>query len=308
MIEKYVNAEELKRLLSSLVVLLGILVIAGLFASIVVPGLRNANRLETPTPVSPVIGEPGWLDPTEYPPERGRVIPPLDPQTLIQKSPELIARGKTLFAQNCIQCHGETGRGDGIGAANMNPRPRNFAHPAGWINGSGLPAIYKTLSEGVKNSSMAAFDYLSRSDRMALAHYVQSLGSFTHESGSSEATAALSKELAAPGEKTPNKIPVSMAMAKLEREYHAPALLAVDPDDSSEEARILRRVIIDQHRAAETLSGSSLWRTGLKELAGSLVSGAPGNGFSTSVAVLSPSEWKILQGAIVKRLGSTTKQ
>jgi hypothetical protein len=44
MIEKYVDAEELKRLLSTLLAVLGGLVIAGLFASIVVPGLRNANK------------------------------------------------------------------------------------------------------------------------------------------------------------------------------------------------------------------------------------------------------------------------
>ena len=43
MIEKYVNAEELKRLLANLAVFLTALMIAGLFATIVVPGLRNAN-------------------------------------------------------------------------------------------------------------------------------------------------------------------------------------------------------------------------------------------------------------------------
>ena len=41
MIEKYVNEEELKRLLSTLVVVLGALMIAVLFASIIVPGLRS---------------------------------------------------------------------------------------------------------------------------------------------------------------------------------------------------------------------------------------------------------------------------
>ena len=68
MIEKYVDAEELKRLLSVLVVILGCLIIAGLFASIVVPGLRNANRPATPAPVEPVVGESGWLNPEEFPP------------------------------------------------------------------------------------------------------------------------------------------------------------------------------------------------------------------------------------------------
>ena len=111
MIEKYVNAEELKRLLSVLVVILGCLIIAGLFASIVVPGLRNANKPATPAAVEPVVGESGWLNPEEFPPQKGSVIPPVDPKTLIEPSPELVARGKTLFAKNCTQCHGTLGRG-----------------------------------------------------------------------------------------------------------------------------------------------------------------------------------------------------
>ena len=76
MIEQYVNTEELKRVVSGLSVFLGALVIAALFASIVVPGLRNANQPATPMPVNPVVGDPGWLDPTEFPPQRGREIPP----------------------------------------------------------------------------------------------------------------------------------------------------------------------------------------------------------------------------------------
>jgi len=53
MIEKYVDAAELRRLLSSLLAVLGCLIIAGLFASIVVPGLRNANKPPIPTAVAP---------------------------------------------------------------------------------------------------------------------------------------------------------------------------------------------------------------------------------------------------------------
>ena len=39
-----------------------------------------------------------------------------------------------------------------------------------------MPGIFKTLSEGIRGTSMASFDYLSKKDRMALVHYVQSLG------------------------------------------------------------------------------------------------------------------------------------
>ena len=300
MIEKYVDAEELRRLLSSLLVFVGALAIGGLFAMIVVPGLRNANKPETSTPMNPVGGEPGWLDPTEFPPERGRSIPPVDPATLITTTPALTAKGKSLFAGNCIQCHGESGHGDGPASSTMNPRPRNFTSPDGWTNGYNLPAIYRTLSTGVPGTSMAPFDYLTKRDRMALAHYVQSLGAFSHDTASPEAVAGLSKELAAPGERTPNKIPVSMAMAKLEAEFNARPPLAIAADDHSPEAEMVRRVVLDASRAAETLAGSSSWRADPKELAASILAGTPGNGFSASAATLSAAEWQVLQAALLR--------
>ncbi len=303
MIEKYVDEEELKRLLSSLLVFVGALTIAGLFAIIVVPGLRNANKPETPTPMSPVGGVPGWLDPTEFPPERGRVIPPVDPRTLIAPSPELITKGKELFAANCEQCHGVQGHGDGPAASTMSPRPRNFTSPDGWTNGYSLPAIYRTVSVGVSGTSMASFDYLPRKDRMALAHYVQSLGAFPHGSASPEAMEALAKELAAPGEKTPNKIPVSMAMVRLEQEFTSAPPLAVAPEDHSPGAEIFRRIIRDPTRAAQTLAGSGEWRKGPVELAASILPDVPANGFAPNAATLTAGEWKELQAELLKLAG-----
>jgi mono/diheme cytochrome c family protein len=305
MIEKYVNEEELKRLFSTLMVVLGALMIAALFASIIVPGLRNANKPEAAMPVNPVVGEPGWLDPTEFPAERGKVIPPLDPKTLISVTPDLMTKGQELFAQNCTPCHGERGRGDGPAASTMNPRPRNFTGSDGWKNGYDLPAIFKTLTEGIPSTSMAPFDYLSKRNRMALAHYVQSLGSFPHGDSSREATDALSKTLAAAGEKTPNKIPVSAAMAKLVQEYQASAPLAGAPDGQG--AEWLQRLVLDPARAAETLTGSSVWRSGPKELAASILPGVPGNGFSTAAAALSAEEWKALLAELLKSVQYSDK-
>jgi mono/diheme cytochrome c family protein len=302
MIEKYVDAAELRRLLSMLLVILGCLVIAGLFASIVVPGLRNANKPATPTAVAPVVGESGWLDPTEFPPQRGSVIPPVDPKTLVTTTPELLARGKDLYESNCVTCHGQQGRGDGPAAGTMNPRPRNLTSPDGWTNGSDLPAIFKTLSEGVKRTSMASFDYLRKKDRMALGHYVQSLGKFTHKAGNPQATAALYKELAAPGEKIPNRIPVSMAVAKLESEWNDPSPLEIRRDDQSSGGEILRQTVTDPARAARFLAQTSSWRSSARELALSVLPGVPGNGFSVSVAALSASGWQLLHEELLKRI------
>ena len=303
MIEKYVDAGELKRLISSLLVFVGALVIAGLFASIVVPGLRNANKPLAPMPVNPVVGEPGWLDPTEFPPRRGREIPPVDAKTLIAYSPNLIEKGSVLFRQNCVQCHGELGHGDGPAAATLNPRPRNFTSPSAWKNGYDLPAIFKTLSEGVAGSGMASFDYFTKADRMALAHYVQALGTFSHGTGSPEAMAELTEVLSTPGEKTPNMIPVSMAMVKLEQEFKASPPLAADPADHSPGAEAIRRAVSDPVRAGQSLAGSQGWRAGARELAACILNDAPANGFSVSAATFRSAEWQALYSELLRRVG-----
>jgi mono/diheme cytochrome c family protein len=302
MIEKYVDAEELKRMISILVVIVGCLIIAALFGILVVPGLRNANKPAAPTAVSPVTGETGWLDPAEFPVQKGRLIPPVDPTTLMKPSEELTGVGKKLYEADCATCHGTLGRGDGP-ASNINPRPRDFkAAESEWTNGPDMPDIYKTLSKGVPGTSMASFDYLTKKERMALVHYVQALGEYPGKAGSAAAMQALSKELAAPGEKTNNRIPVSMAMAKLESEFVFPDPLIIPADDDSPGTVILRRTIMDGSRAAQVLSASGLWRSGPEALARSVISDAPQNGFSTTVATLKPIEWKELYQELVKRI------
>lgn len=304
MIEKYVNAEELRRLLSTLVIILGCLMVAGLFASIVVPGLRNANQPPTPTAVAPVVGETGWLDPTEFPPQQGREIPPVDPQTLMNPTPALIARGKSLFEENCASCHGPLGRGDGPAAGTMNPRPRNFASPSSWVNGYHEPGIFKTLSEGIKDTSMASFDYLRKKDRMALVHYVQLLGSFPHDTAPPKLMESLSQTLASAGERTPNMIPVSMAMAKLREEFPAAPPLIIDNEDQSPEGVLLRKVVTDPVRASQFLARSSSWRATYRDLASSVVLDIPEDGFSTTVVSLKPAEWQLLHSVLMTRMKS----
>jgi len=302
MIEKYVNAEELKRLLSTLIVVLGALTVAGLFASILVPGLRNANKPPAPMPVKPVVGEPGWLNPAEFPAERGRVIPPVDPKTLLVSSADLLAKGKTAFARDCAPCHGATGLGDGPAASTLNPRPRDFSRSEGWKNGADLPAIYKTLTEGISGSAMSPFDYLSKGDRTALAHYVQSLAPAPARAGSPEALEALAQALAAAGETTPNKIPVSTAITRLVEEFNAPRPLVIAADDQDAGAEILRRVVADPVRAAQTLAGSASWRMGVREFAADVLPDAPGNGFAVSLSTLKAADWQALHARLLKLL------
>lgn len=296
MIDRYVSPEELRRLVSTLLVTVGAIVIFALFAFIVVPGLRNAN---VPPPAAEVLapqGESGWLDPTEYPPAKGYELPPIDPQTVLTANTDLLARGQALYERNCTPCHGRDGQGNGPAAATLNPRPRDFTHADGWTNGYQLAQIYKTLGEGVKGTGMAAYEYLGPRDRMALDHYVQSLGPFPHGPDDPAALDRLAKQFASAGEKVPNKIPVSMAMAKLEAESVAPAPLTVRSDGD-----LVARVIRNGARAAQTLTGQPSWREGPSALAAVIVPGAPANGFAPSVAMLNPGQWNELYEELRRR-------
>jgi mono/diheme cytochrome c family protein len=91
-------------------------------------------------------------------------------------TPALVARGKELFAVNCVSCHGAEGYGNGPAAAAINPHPRNFHQDKDWVNGRKPTDVFKTLKNGVSGSMMASFATLPSDDRWALDHYVLSLG------------------------------------------------------------------------------------------------------------------------------------
>jgi len=98
----------------------------------------------------------------------------VDVASLLKPTPELIAKGKSLFAVNCASCHGPNGFGDGPAAVALNPKPRNF-HEGYWKYGGGVARIVQTVSTGSPGTAMAAFTNIPLEDRFALAHYVRSL-------------------------------------------------------------------------------------------------------------------------------------
>jgi len=116
-------------------------------------------------------------------------------------NPKLLTRGEALFKQNCTSCHGEAGHGDGPAAASLNPRPRDFSQAGNWKRGYRIPDIFTTITTGLKGTGMAPFDFIHPADRMALVHYVRSLGSFDH--GPEDAKA--SEELAKSGKRVSGK-------------------------------------------------------------------------------------------------------
>jgi len=92
---------------------------------------------------------------------------------LMKPTPELIAKGKSLFDVNCASCHGSKGFGDGPAAAALNPKPRNF-HEGYWKYGGGIARVVQTISTGSPGTAMAAFTNIPLEDRFAIAHYERS--------------------------------------------------------------------------------------------------------------------------------------
>jgi len=58
-----------------------------------------------------------------------------------------IKEAKEIFAQRCVTCHGASGKGDGVGAAALNPKPRDLTLPD-WQKGVGDAHIEKIILSG----------------------------------------------------------------------------------------------------------------------------------------------------------------
>lgn len=91
------------------------------------------------------------------------------------------SRGALLFRQNCSECHGEAGRGDGPRASELDPKPPDLTRGSFKFRSTetgGVPTpedIFRTISLGLRGTAMLAFADLSESERWDLVAYVRSL-------------------------------------------------------------------------------------------------------------------------------------
>jgi cytochrome c oxidase cbb3-type subunit I/II len=98
---------------------------------------------------------------------------------------ELVTRGKDLYRQaKCFQCHGDTGKGDGVSAPELTDdfkfpiRPADFTRGQ-FKGGSTVRDIYRTMSLGLDGTPMPSYaDSMSDDERWAISYYVLSLSAF----------------------------------------------------------------------------------------------------------------------------------
>jgi putative copper export protein/mono/diheme cytochrome c family protein len=91
----------------------------------------------------------------------------------IEPTEQSIARGAEIFQQNCAQCHGATGKGDGPLAPTLNPRPVDLTrhvpfHPD--------EQIFGWISNGLPGTAMPVYkELLSEEDRWHVLNYLRNL-------------------------------------------------------------------------------------------------------------------------------------
>jgi mono/diheme cytochrome c family protein len=83
-----------------------------------------------------------------------------------------IARGKAIYRKECRTCHGESGRGDGPKATDLQKRPSNLADPK--IRDQTDGTLFYKITEG--RTPMPAFDKTLKDDqRWDLVNYLRTL-------------------------------------------------------------------------------------------------------------------------------------
>jgi cytochrome c oxidase cbb3-type subunit 2 len=112
-----------------------------------------------------------------------------EPPVVIGEPPratlELIARGKDLYQKaKCFQCHGDTGKGDGVSAPDLTDdlkfpiRPADFTRGQ-FKGGSTVQDIFRTMSLGLDGTPMPSYaDSMNEQERWAISYFVLSLSAF----------------------------------------------------------------------------------------------------------------------------------
>jgi cytochrome c553 len=234
----------------------------------------------------------------DVPLREAKTIPGIDKKLLFSPDEKFIEKGKTLYNSTgtCFTCHGTEGKGDGAAAAALDPKPRNFFDPVDkWTQGGKLSQIFRSVSHGVPNTAMPAFDYLSPEDRLALATYVHSMNKELPQDSKNELS-ALDKEFNLTSTTTlPVNVPIAVAEKKIVEEK-APEVSAVEKEtvfvrkDNSPEKKTFLKYISNLNKALVVIKSSGLPVNDRNEFVKTVTADPGMSGFRTTLINASPDE------------------
>jgi mono/diheme cytochrome c family protein len=98
----------------------------------------------------------------------------------VAASPDQTAwgRGRVIYEQRCLDCHGPEGRGDGIKALSLSPRPGNLVSAA--TSAKSDQDLLKIIANGRPRTGMPAWkDELSDEEQRNVLVYIRSLVRFS---------------------------------------------------------------------------------------------------------------------------------
>ncbi len=236
--------------------------------------------------------------PADFQVEMPKSVPKADVMELSQSSDSMVAMGKSIFSTNCVSCHGANGKGDGVAASALNPKPRNFTSKDNWINGPKISGIFKTLSEGIQGSAMVAFDTFTPKQKFALAQYIRSTFVPDPPKDTKEDLEDLSQTFhLSEAQKSPGQIPIKDAMILVSKDAQPKyqkvmdALKQISGDENENGAAIFNKVTDDKVKALTMLSSTNEWKNNEQAFVDLIVDELNQAGFNDSVHDLSNSEW-----------------
>jgi len=87
----------------------------------------------------------------------------------IAASAKVAEQGKKLSQANCVSCHGATGKGDGVAAVALNPKPADWTSKK--IQAETDGELFWKITNG--RGAMPAWRHLPESDRWALVQHIR---------------------------------------------------------------------------------------------------------------------------------------
>lgn len=168
--------------------------------------------------------------PAELAALRGRLVAALGAEGALDLPTRAVdlARGKAIFEQACLSCHGSSGMGDGPQAAKITPRPAPIGSAAA-MREKAPALLYRTVSVGIQGTPMVAWaGALPPDDRWAVVSYINSMRA--SDADRKAGAALLSRHCASCATRSPPPAQTFVWQAERSDMEIAAAIAAADPE------------------------------------------------------------------------------